>query len=113
MAVFTVSLLLIVGVSAIATEGFMSRFFSKYNDISDVIEALDSMPTKQLVQSVADAAREAELDFNDQNFMYFATAMLARADEFSDEELINIAINENYSELMRVLAIQILGQVHN
>ena len=113
ITVFVVSLLLVVGISAIAAEGFMSRFFGKYNNLADVTEALDNMSSAQLVQSVAEAAREAELNFNEQNFMYFSTAMLERADEFTDEDLTDIASNENYSGLMRVLAIQILGQIHN
>ncbi len=113
IAVFTVSLLLVVGVSAMATGGFMTRFFDEHSSLSKTTEALENMSSAQLVKAVAAAAEEAEQNFNEENFMYFATALLERADEFSDEELTGIALNENYSELMRILAIQILGQTHN
>lgn len=67
IAVFTVSLLLVVGVSAMATGGFMTRFFDEHSSLSKTTEALENMSSAQLVKAVAAAAEEAEQNFNEEN----------------------------------------------
>lgn len=105
-------LLFVAGTSAVATSGFMTQFFEEHNNIAEITETLENMPKSQFLAAVAEAAKESDNSFAAENFMYFASALSDRSDEFSDEELTAVAMNENYSDLMRVLSIQILGQKH-